>query len=370
MKVRKFNLGFFKVEKHVDNSLVMPSKGFISIETKKSEQPKKPDGFIKIERVKQDSDEYKAIPESTINIKILPKQVYEIIKNKEIKKFPSYKFLCGLFKKEEVGEKKREKPKLFARIMKEIKELFTNLILFDTSITALILFLIGYLVTMILALNKFYSLIAPLIYILVYLFLRFRENMYIAVERKYPNLNEKLRTAVDNVYAENEILNELRNEIYADIRQVDYATFFKEKRTSYKIFLIVLLCFGIIFMAQYNVEFKINFDRALGFVQGGNGNTTGIISDIITATTKGTDDDIYAEEQLAKLGKEKLTIQINKVGYEINVNDIKEPTKQDFEESLFPEEIGLEKAEVYNKNILKEDQDLVKNYFKNLAKEK
>ena len=51
------------------------------------------------------------------------------------------------------------------------------------------------------------------------------------------------------------------------------------------------------------------------------------------------------------------------------MEDIKEPPKTEFEESLFPKDIGLEKAEVYGKDILKEHQELVKNYFKNLAED-
>jgi hypothetical protein len=222
---------------------------------------------------------------------------------------------------------------------------------------------------MIFVINKWFALILPAAYLAAYFFKRIKYNRYIQVEQKFPILNEKLRTAVDNAYVENEIVNNLRNEVYRDIKQVDYASFFKEKRTSYKVMCVILLCFTIMFVAQHNFEFNLDFlkDRILGFVDGGNGNTTNIIGDIISATTKGPDEDIYGEEELAELGNQKVTIQINKVGYELNVNDIKDPSETEFEESLFPDDLGMAKAEIYNKNILKENQEIVKNYFKNMA---
>jgi hypothetical protein len=347
MKIKKFNLGFLKVERHIDENSVKPKSSFISIETKKSDKSSEP--FIKIERSAKEPTAYKPIMESSINVDILPKNLYDLVKQ------------------EKVYEKKKEKPKIVAKMIGEIRALFANIIVFDAGLTALIIFLITYMLMMFVAISKIYSIIPSLIYLSVYLFFKLRENKFVKVENKFPNLNEKLRTVVDNLYVENDIVTQLRTEVFSELKQTDYGSFFKEKRTSYKILLIILLCFGIIFLAQYNFEFKISFDRVLGFMDGGDGNTTGIISDIISATIKGPDTDIYGDENLAKLGNDKLTIQINKVGYEVNLNDVKDPTQQEFEQSLFPEDVGLEKAEVYNKNILKENQDLVKNYFKTMA---
>ena len=182
-----------------------------------------------------------------------------------------------------------------------------------------------------------------------------------------PSLNEKIRTSVDNIYKENPVVDELRNEVATEMKQVDYASFFKEKRTSFKILAIIFLCFTLIFLARYDVDLKLNFERVFGFIEGGFGNETGLVGDIISATTGAPDEDIFGDESLAELGREEMTVNINRVGYEINMDDVKDPSKKDFEQSLFPEDIGLEEAEVYNKDILKENQELVKNYFRNMA---
>lgn len=334
MKVKKFNLGFVKVEHHKEDA-----------------RPKQ--SFIKIEKVKKPEIGSSFTPniESSLEIKVMPKNLYDMIK------------------KEKPIKPKPEKQKVFSKIFGEINFLFANIIIFYALLNSISLFLLSYLFVMLFSIDFWYSFIIPSIYLMVYLFFKIREKKYIKVEKKFPKLNEKLRTAADNINLENPVVEELKYEVSRDIKDADYASFFNDKKTSYSILLIILLCFSIIFLAKYNVEFKLDFvkDKILGFIGAGGGNTTGLISDIISATQTGTDEDIYGEEQLAKLGSDKLTISINKVGYEINVNDVKQPQQQEFENSPFPPDARLEKAEVYNKRLPKEDQELVKNYFKNMA---
>jgi hypothetical protein len=322
-KTKKLDLGLVKIEKKVPE---------------KKHKPK----FIQIE--KKDTS-YKHSLESNVDIRTLHKKIPEEDKIK------------------------KHKPKRFAKLIREIKFLFGNLIIFEGIIMAAIILLFCNMILVILGYNALYALIPSLLYIIIYFIIKFRENKYIKVEQKFPNLNEKIRTAADNLYLENPVVDELRHEVSRGMNEVEYASFFHERKTSYKILLIVLLCFGVILLAKYDIEFDVNFERVFGFIDGGDGNTTGLLSDIISATTTGPDDDIFGEEQLAKLGKEELTIQINQVGYEINMDDVKDPTQKDFDQSLFPDDIGLESAEVYNKDILKEHKELVKNYFKNMAEE-
>ncbi len=327
MKKTKLNFGFMKVERHIPD--------------------KKPDKkFIKIERNKEP---YRHTLESSANIDVLPSS------------------LQYAAKKEETIKPKLHKPKAFSRLIKEIDLLFDNVIVFNAVLLALILFLSSYIILMLLRTNTMYAFFAPAIYLSAYLFIKLRENKYIKVEKKYPELNEKIRTAVDNIYTDNPVVNELREEVSRDIKGVDYAGFFKEKRSSYKIMLIILLCFGMLFLAKYDVGFELDMRAAFSFIEGGEGNATGIVSDIISATTSGPDEAIFGEEYLAELGDEVQTISMNRAGYEINMDDVKDPSLKDFEQSLFPEDVGIEKAGVYVQKDLEEHKELVKNYFKNMA---
>lgn len=261
------------------------------------------------------------------------------------------------------------KPKKFSKIITQIHILFDNIVIFDAMITGILIFLFSYVILIVLGLNTMISFFIPPLYIFIYLFIKLRENKYIKIEKKFPHLDEKITTAVDNINVENPVVEELRNEISRDINEVDYASFYKERKTSFKVLIAVLLCFSIILLAQYDVEFKLDpiKNRVLGFVRGGEGNATGIISDIISAATYGQDDDIFGEEYLSELGDDELTINMNKVGYEINIDDVKDPSQTEFQDSLFPEDIGFGKDKVYVQKDFKEHNELVKNYFKNMA---
>jgi len=331
MKIKKIDLGFLKVEHKV-------------------KKPKTKPKFIQIQHKKEP---YKPTPESNINIDVVPKSMQ------------------NLAKKEEKVKPKLHKPKKFSKLIEEINQLFNNVVVFNALIIAMILFLSFYIILMIFfRISPLYSIIAPIIYLSVLSYLKIKENKYLAVEKKFPELDEKLRTAVDNIYFENPVVDELRSEVQNEMKKVDYASFFKERATSYKILLIILLCFGVIFLSKYDINYKVDFERVFGFIEGDSGgNETGLFSDIILATSKGSDDDIFGEESLAKLGRDEITINIEQVGYEINMDDIRDPTEQNFETSLFPPDIGLESAEVNAQNILKEHQELVKNYFRNMAKD-
>ena len=335
--VSKIDLGFMKVERIKTNDKAKSnSHRLISIEHNK--KPTMPAA-------------YKPTLESNIDINVVPKS------------------LSHLIKQEKVVKPKLHKPKGFSKLIREIKLMFSNIIIFNGLLISLMLFLASYMILMLMDLNVKYSFVLSFVYLLLYLFLKLREDKYKKIESIHSNLDEKIRTAVDNIYVENPVVDDLRNEISTDMKNVDYAGFFSDKSTSYKIFLIILLCFGVILLGKYDVEFKVDMEKVFGFLEGGEGNQTGIIADIISAASGGVDEDIFGDEYLAELGSEELTIGMNRVGFEINLDDVKDPSSKDFEQSLFPDEIGLEKSKVYVQKDIEQHKELVKNYFKNMAQD-
>ena len=327
--MRTINLGFMKIEKHIQ-----------SVESK----PK----FIKIER---GEEPYRPHMESSADIQVLPSS------------------MRGLTAHEQITKPILKKPKQFSKLISEIDLLFDNVMIFNSMTTAILLFLLSFMILMSLGMNTIYSMVVPIIYIGVYVYFKLKENRYHEIEKKCPELNEKVRTAVDSIYMDNEVVQELRREVAADVKNVDYGRFFSQTKTSFKVLFIILLCFGIIFLAKYDVEYKLNVERVFGFIDGGEGNTSSIVGDIISATTGGPDEDIFGEQYLADLGKDEVTIEINQVGYEINMDDVRDPTLEDFEASLFPDDIGVEGAEAYNQKNFEDNNELIKNYFKKMAQE-
>ena len=78
-------------------------------------------------------------------------------------------------------------------------------------------------------------------------------------------------------------------------------------------------------------------------------------------------DDIYGEEDLAKLGNVELGIRVRPADYEVDIREVGDVEEKAFDET-FPSEVFVESATVYEENIPVEQQELVRTYFEKIAK--
>lgn len=259
----------------------------------------------------------------------------------------------------------------FFKLLREINITFGNITLFSKLLNAVIVFLSLYLI---LALIKFYplwSLVPASIYFIVDSALSVRKKHYKDVERVYPNLNEKLRTAADNVSKENPFVIELQKEVIADVKHVRVGSFVNEKNTSYKILTAVLLCFALLFTSIFNIGFDIRFlienPSEFKYMYGGNETGSGDEVGDTRIAGEGGAEDIFGESEVAELGQELFDFSLSASGYEINLDDVKEVERKNFQE-LFPESDSIfVSSAVYEENIPKEQQVLVKNYFEKIT---
>ncbi len=261
--------------------------------------------------------------------------------------------------------------KPFFKLLKEINVTFGNIILFSNILAAIIVFLAIYLV---LALIDFYPIVAviPAVFFLVVdTYIRMRKKHYREVERAYPELNEKLRTAADNLYMESPIVDELQREVIGDARHVRIGAFVNQKSTSYKILACVILCFAILFTSIFNIGFDIKLliekSGDYGYNLGAGNQTIAGDYGEERAAGGGDSDEIFGDPEVAELGQELFDFSISASGFEINLDDVKEVERKEFQE-LFPGTDSIfTSSSVYEENIPKEQQLLVKNYFKKIT---
>jgi len=261
--------------------------------------------------------------------------------------------------------------KKFNKVLKEINFTFNNIILFNSFLNTFLIFLILYLLLSFFNFYQIYSLVPAALYFIVNLYKGITEKHLITVEKKYPFLNERLRTARDNIKIENPVVDELKSDIIRDIKKVEVASFFNQKKQSYKILLSIILCFLIIFSAQFDLSFNFKniADNAIDFVYGiGGNNSNAEKQGLERIAGSGESESVFGDAYIAQMGDETLDMMIKQAGYEINLDDVKEPERREFEE-LFPDEVFIATADVYEEKIKEEQQELVKTYFLKLAKE-
>ncbi len=264
----------------------------------------------------------------------------------------------------------------FKNAVAEVRRTIGRLIIFDTSINAILVFLVAFLLFSFFNLPLIYPTLTAVAYFAYVLRRRLRMSKVRIVEQKYHNLNEKFRTAAEYDSEANPVVKELHSEVIGDLRNVEESAFVNEKRIYVKSLAVVALCFIILLLSPFTfgiLTFNVNFvDKPSGdaaqFGSPGSGSSTIKFA----AGTQGTgllkvSDDIYGETTIAKLGDEEVKIRIKPAGTELSIRDIQEADLPDFSES-YPSDIQAVAAGSYEESIPKEDLELVKNYFNELAK--
>jgi hypothetical protein len=266
--------------------------------------------------------------------------------------------------------------KTFRDAVKEVEGAFRQIAVFEIILNGMIVFLGSYLVLLLFNAGMTLAIILTLGYIAVYSVRRLRMSSPVQVESKYGNLKEKFRTAVESQYAENPVVNELQAEVLRDLRKVEESSFFSDRQTYIKAGVIILLCFLVFYFSPISLAGIFHFDLSKILPYDNNGVNTGTGTNDAGVYTGGMkeggdlfgDEDIYGTLSVAKLGDKTLEVKFNPGGYEMNIKEVKDVQEVQFDEA-YPTEIAATSGEVLEEDIPKEQQELVKNYFKQLVEE-
>ena len=264
----------------------------------------------------------------------------------------------------------------FQKVVNEIRWSVAQVLLIPALLDGVIMFLLVYTV---LSYFNFYPMLAavPAALWVIYKAVQFlRIDKIKLVERYYPHLHEKLRTAADYSNKSDIMVDELHKEVLNDVRDVATSAFLSRKSLAKKTFAVILLSFLLLSITHFKLDSdslklkikekiaqsmdKVLFEKGKSIFnntleqRGGSGVGVGINTDI------------FGKQNLAKLGDEQLDVMINPASVEFKIGKIEDPEKKDFQ-SVFPTDIYLEQSTTYEEKIPKEQQELVKRYFKELG---
>ncbi len=262
----------------------------------------------------------------------------------------------------------------FTEALKETKTSLLKIMLFEEALNAILVFLVVYLIASLFR----RGLLLPIIVSLGYLaFAVYRESHLKAeraVESKYKELKEKLSTAAEYVNVDNRVVNELKYDVLKNLRKVEESSFLSERRVYTKSIAAVVLCFVILLLSPVSVSF---FHHAFPNIFPALGDKNEIAgSDFRLLNEKNRNDvpigpekskeDIYGAPTVAKLGTEELRVILKPAGTELSTSNVKPPEELQFNEQ-YPEEVVSVAAESMDERIPKEQQELVRRYFKNVV---
>jgi uncharacterized membrane protein (DUF106 family) len=203
-----------------------------------------------------------------------------------------------------------------------------------------------------------YSILIPgiitLIFFIVNTVARVNKLRLKTMEDANPQIKEMLRTAHDNMNEENLMMVALFEELKGKMRTVSSGNLLESRRIITRIISAVIIVFLIIFVSALNVNLKkidIPFEK-LRFMSGGNDELYG--EGNITSLVFNATDVIYGDASIAKLGNEKLDLNMNPTMSEIDFNTISDAEKQDLREGEVPSEVGINPDAFNNQQVLDE----------------
>ena len=262
---------------------------------------------------------------------------------------------------------------LFAEALKELKSSLLKVYMFEELLNAILVFLVAYLISSLFRLGLLLPAISGLAYLAfaIYRELRFRPDK--AVESRYKELREKLSTAAEYANVESRVANELKAEVLQGLRKVEESSFLSERRIYVKSVVAVALCFVILLLSPVSLGFfKANLadlfspdnskQLPTGNFKVGKEKQKGELPIAIQSSKK----DIYGQPSVAKLGSEELRVILKPAGTELSTSNVKPPEELQFNEQ-YPEEIVSVAAESMEERIPKEQQELVRRYFRNVV---
>lgn len=264
----------------------------------------------------------------------------------------------------------------FKNAIREVKNSLSRLLFFESLINTLLIFLVFLLISSLFNIRYHYAAGIAGVYLVWMMYKHLTQNKISMVEQKYPNLDEKLRTAEEyDTGMPNRVIEALQKEVISDLKKVEESSFISEKRIYTKSIAIVLLSFIIVFLAPITIVIpdsttehvqQVNDEEEVKTVSGGESRIRFAIGKQDSGITK-ISDEIYGKATIAQLGSNEIKIKIKPAGTELNIREIQEIELIDFSESYLETQPIAVSAASYQDEIPEEDLELVKNYFNKLA---
>jgi hypothetical protein len=262
---------------------------------------------------------------------------------------------------------------IFAEALKELKSSLLKVYMFEELLNAILVFLVAYLISSLFRLGLLLPSLSGLAYMVFAIYRELRLRPDKAVESKYKDLREKLSTAAEYANIESRVANELKADVLQGLRKVEESSFLSERRIYAKSVAAVALCFVILLLSPVSIGF-FNANIAdlfspdeskqlpVGNFKVGKEKQKGELPIAIHSSKK----DIYGQPSVAKLGSEELMVILKPAGTELSTSSVKPPEELQFTEH-YPEEVVSVAAESMEERIPKEQQELVRRYFKNVV---
>ena len=252
------------------------------------------------------------------------------------------------------------------------------MILITNIVRSLIVFLVSLLVVATIGLAWWFAVFPAVLCFIILHHFDSGKNPYKMIEAKYSELADKLSAGKDTLDEEHNVFAaDLHQELKQDLRNVTITSFIDAERLRKDFLFLGLLALVIVIIAPFNPAlFSASLSPAdlVSLITDseifGSGNGVSREGDGAEGSGAGgaVNEDIFGDKKIAILGDEDLNVRLALGEDSFDFSSIKKVQKFEFK-AVYPDEIGATGSSSFEENIPKEQQEIVKNYYKKLAEE-
>jgi len=241
----------------------------------------------------------------------------------------------------------------------------TSLLLnfFDAVLTALAAFSLSYFLIYFFRFTYWIAIGIGVGFFIRSLILKIKQNKILVIEKKYPNMRERLRTSYDHQSKSNYIIDSLHNDIAKRMRKVDVNAYLNIKTISFKVMIVSFMLFSVLYFSSVGLDILDISTRITNsdFYDG----IKGKVEDAFDTRIQIINRPRLDEPRLLSLGENDFNLSIETYNTELDITDISGAEKNDFG-GHYPDEVKGAAQEVYEEGIPEEYKEIIKTYFKKI----
>ncbi len=257
--------------------------------------------------------------------------------------------------------------KPIVQALREAKQSILQIVLFNSMIDSLVVYILLLLGCTLLSLPNWYALIPNAIYAIVHTYGNLKDVNFAKIEEKFPSLSEQLITVADNTKEQNEIIDALNQEVLQKMREIRTSSFLNFGKLIRELSVMAVASFIIIGTAAFNVEF-IDFKQTIKELREFKPfQEYDINQELLEFEESQNLSDILGNKSVTELGQQQLDLELNPLMSDVDIGRVKPPEDRKFRE-VPPPEIKATTDVSFEEQIPKQYQRIVKTYFKEITK--
>jgi hypothetical protein len=257
--------------------------------------------------------------------------------------------------------------KPIALALREAKKSVLQIVLFNSLIDTLVVYMLLLMACMLLTLPGWYALVPALVYAVVHTYGNLKDVNFLKIEEKFPALKEQLITVADNWKEQNEIVDALNQEVLQKMREIRTSSFLSFGKLTREIAVMAVVSFIIIGSAAFNVKF-LDFAETVKEIKNFKPfQEYDVNQELLEYEESQNLSEILGDKSITELGQQQLNLELNPLMSDVDIGTVKPPEERSFRE-VPPPEIKATTDVSFEEQIPKQYQRIVKTYFKEITK--